>query len=341
LSVVSSGSAWFQDQRLWLFAMPAAWSSDAPGWLYPPLDEPLGTIRFGASVPLSNVIFATRLGDLRPFAEYMQLFLVWEQGGTSTTVNVTLRVDVVGRDGNFGLVPHMLPNRAVHLRADAGASFYPSTQNVTRWWDQSGNGRHAQNTSGIATQMPALVDNMINGKRALQFDGGDILTTSSFSMSTFTVFTVFRQETGSAAGMVYEHGTNTPTTDGSYVFLNNTPTIDAARSTVSTVKGVSSATWASDSTFRIVRQDFGGTNATHTISINGTQQATPLNPVTTDPGTGSSTSQSLSVGARYGISWPMTGYVAEVLVYSPALTSTNALRLEREYFGPRYGIAVP
>lgn len=67
-----------------------------------------------------------------------------------------------------------IPSAGLHLwlRADSGVDL--TDGRVTRWLDQSGNGRNA--SQGIASSAPLLVANAIAGLPVLEFDGGQSVT---------------------------------------------------------------------------------------------------------------------------------------------------------------------
>lgn len=332
LSVLNNGSQWDQDQRLWLVAMPAAWSADTGQWLYPPFDEPLGSVRVWADP--GSTVFPLQLGDLRSFTEYLQFFLVWEQGSGSNEVATTIQLEVVGRNGNFGLMPHMLPGRALHLRGDVGVRQFGGSANLDRWWDQSGNGRHA--VQPTQTAMPIWQENALAGQSGIFFDGGDVLSTPALSLSSFTIFSVFQS---SSAGLVYEHSSDTNSFDGCTLYTSTGSSIAVRRGSVLDGKDVSNGiNWATDGVYRIVREQFDTTNASLLLFANG--RARSLSAGGSDPGGASSSLQPFYVGARSGPILGITGVLMELVIYTPALSNTDAARLERDYFGPRYGITI-
>lgn len=335
LTMIDSGSAWASDQRLWVVAMPAARALDSSGWLYPPIDEPLGSLRLSAPSPVQRAVYPLLLGDLRSFTEYMQLFLIWEQGATTSSASPTIAIDVIGRSQGLGLMPHMVAGRAFHFRADAGVSFDASGL-VNQWWDQSGNGLHA--TQFTSARMPTLTDDFLNGKRGLRFDGGDILSTPAVSIGSFTIYTVVRCDSGSTAGLIYEHSADTNGNQGAYLYGSTVQTIYVNRSSVFSGKNLTT-NWSTDGTPRIIRHHYAGAQSSHLMYVNGTLAAT-TDGVVGSPGT-ASVSTNFYIGARAGPIVGMTGYQAEIVAFSPALTPDQETRLERDYFSPRYGIQVP
>jgi len=84
------------------------------------------------------------------------------------------------------------------LRSDAGVVLNGPT--VSAWEDQSGNGNDVIQTN--ANRQPVLVENELNGKPVLRFDGEDdrLGFTGSKSMTRISVFTVFKNRSGSSGG---------------------------------------------------------------------------------------------------------------------------------------------
>ena len=76
------------------------------------------------------------------------------------------------------------------LKSDAGVVLNGST--VSKWEDQSGNGNDAIQTN--ANRQPVLVDNELNGKPVLSFDGDDdrLGFTGSSLISQMTLFFVYK-----------------------------------------------------------------------------------------------------------------------------------------------------
>ena len=79
-------------------------------------------------------------------------------------------------------------NVQLWLKADAGVT-KDGSNNVSAWADQSGNAHHADQTA--ATSQPLWVDNVINGKPVIRFDGNSDLMTTDITGPGGTEFTFF------------------------------------------------------------------------------------------------------------------------------------------------------
>lgn len=204
---------------------------------------------------------------------------------------------------------------------------------VDSWTDKSGNARHLL---GTGAARPTLVASALNSLPGLQFSGAqELLTSGTFSVSTVSVFTVFR---ATANGVVYEHATAFLGSHSTLLYTNQGPSLGIIRAGGSSYKN-RAASWGADGANRIVRQEFGGTHATNKMFINGTAQSLTDGAATGDPGTAASTAVKLHVGASNGVTLPLTGHIMELLVYSTVLSAGDASRVEA-YLGSRYGITV-
>lgn len=85
---------------------------------------------------------------------------------------------------------------------------------VTQWGNSGGVTNPLVQTN--SANRPRLISNALNGKPVVEFDGNDILqSSSSIPLASFTVFTVFRS-TNTSLGIVYEHSPNTNSNPGSF-----------------------------------------------------------------------------------------------------------------------------
>lgn len=182
-------------------------------------------------------------------------------------------------------------------------------------------GSFAQSTAG---KKPTYRPTGINSKPAFQFDGGDCLTQASVALGGFTAIILFQ---ASANGLVYEH-CQPGTQDGSYLYTDVTFTISTRRGAVGNSKN-HTANWGIGSTNRIVRHQYGGTNALHKLWINSAD-AGLATIVAVDPGTGtSSDDNTFNIGARNNAaSAGLTGHIAQLLFFTPVLSDANAAAVE-------------
>jgi len=92
--------------------------------------------------------------------------------------------------------PIPLANLKLWLKADAGITKDGSNY-VSQWDDMSGNGNHAVQSTGGS--QPLWVDNQLNGKPVLRFDGIDDFMNSAISnVSNITIFCVVKSALTSA-----------------------------------------------------------------------------------------------------------------------------------------------
>lgn len=225
-------------------------------------------------------------------------------------------------------LPTQLSSLEAWYRGDMGVTLNGST--VSAWADQSGNGRHLSN--GTAAQQPTYVASSagIGSRPALSFDGGDILSSSAFNLpracSAFVVC-----GTLTSRGMVLEHGSG----DGFYMY--------AAGNAAAAVFGATGlgyhrafqspvSTWMPANSHNAMIYD--------EISPPVLRSSDGLiTPTSTDGGAQASQvrSKALNVGARSGLSLAHTGQIAEVVLYSRALTAGEIAAVEL-YLSNRYGV---
>lgn len=224
--------------------------------------------------------------------------------------------------------PRALSGLEAWYRADLGITLNGGT--VSAWADQSGNSRHASN--GTAAQQPTYVASVagIGNRPALSFDGGDVLATSAFDMPrAMTCFVV--QGSLTARGMLVEHGNG----DGFYMYAdgNAAAAIFGATGagfhrsfqsppTTWAVANSQIATSYNESAVPVLRT---GRTALSTTSTDGVAQAAQTR------------SKAMTIGARTGPALAHNGQIAEVILYSRALTAGEIATVEG-YLLARYGV---
>ena len=87
----------------------------------------------------------------------------------------------------FGQLP-VTTNLQLWLKADAGVT-KDGSNNVSTWSDQSGNAHHADQSTSAS--QPLWVDNVLNGKPVIRFDGNSDLMTTDITGPGGTEFTFF------------------------------------------------------------------------------------------------------------------------------------------------------
>ena len=122
---------------------------------------------------------------------------------------------------------------------------------------------------------PTYVTNVYNGKPVVRFAGDNLLQVSALPLGTYTIATVFKT-TGNSQ-IVYEHSDNLlSNSNGNFLFTSTQSTISVKRDGAQTGKdilGSGAGTWAANCSTPILTVDeFGGTDASEALYINGAQQ---------------------------------------------------------------------
>ncbi len=174
-----------------------------------------------------------------------------------------------------------------------------------------------------ANNRPRLVSNALNGKPAIEFDGNDILQSSSqIALGSFTVFTVFNS-TNTSLGIVYEHSQNTNSNDGSFLSTSINSTVAVRRGGESVLNHVQN--WAHDGQYRIVTHTFRSTQPRISFRINGVD----LGLSATNNAGSTTANQFLNIGARVGPTLGLQGRIAEIIFHNGELTLSQIDSVER------------
>lgn len=192
---------------------------------------------------------------------------------------------------------------------------------------------HPSTFSDFVTRMEAarLQVELGNAQREL-----DMRRNVRNAFATGGAAAVFRTN---ANGLPFEHSDDTNSdTDGNYCFTTTNAAIATRRSSTWTAKNLS-ANWGSDNAWRAIAQHYQGTHATHKLFIGGVDQTLSdlsFGGFANDPGTGSAT-RHFYVGGRSSGTASITGNIAEVLVYSPYLSSTDIAAVT-DYLTTKWGV---
>jgi hypothetical protein len=240
--------------------------------------------------------------------------------------------------------PRDLPGLGLWLRADSGlsqdsAGTTPATADadpVGRWADTlSGGGLVATQATGSKRFTLKTGANGVNGRAVLRADGvDDGLQVASLALGSFTALFVFKAS--GTAGLVYEHSATASSNDGGFLYTSTNATIKARRAATNDERDLA-VNWGVDGVWRVVTQDYDGTNTGHTLRLNGTSQ-TLSDRVNGNPGTSTATA-ALNLACRNQASLFTAGDYAEVLFFTPRLTTAQTQQVER-YLGPRYALTV-
>ena len=219
------------------------------------------------------------------------------------------------------------------LKADAGVTASVDGS-VTAWADQSGNANHAGQSD--ATMTPARVDNALNGKPVLRFDGTDdyLEVPDSESLSNagdLTTFFVIKFDDFATYRAVWaKTSVNLPgSTD--YYALPNTGVPRLYRGNGSGT-GLGSFDGAALRAGSYLLAGFGveGNQATHFLSSQSTTSGT-LNAEVADADT------PLLIGTRQDFVTRMKGDIAEILIYNRTLSAADRASVV-DYLAKKYDI---
>ena len=204
---------------------------------------------------------------------------------------------------------------------------------VTQWGNSGGVTNPLVQTN--SANRPRLISNALNGKPVVEFDGNDILqSSSSIPLASFTVFTVFRS-TNTSLGIVYEHSPNTNSNPGSFLSTSNNSTV-AVRRGFQTALINHTINWAHDNQYRIVVHTFRIGSPQISLRINGVDLGIPVQ----GSASASATDQLLNIGARFGPTLGLQGRVAEIIFHNGELLPTTIDSVEA-VLSAKYGIAIP
>ena len=250
-------------------------------------------------------------------------------GGTATSAPVAITVT--------STVQIALPaaaNLKLWLSADKGVT--ATGGSVSAWDDQSGNLNNAAQSD--TTAQPQLVDNAVNNKPVIRFDGdndylsvsnspsvaiaGDITT---FFVVNFDDFDTFRAVWAKTAS-------NLPAANDWYA-LPNTGIPRAYRGNGAAANGfVDGTTALTAGAYLIVGWDTAGTTLHHYLNgePNGEGQITAA---LADAGT------PLLIGTRGDLFTKMKGDIAEIVIYNTALSDADRGKVV-DYLGSKYALPV-
>lgn len=223
------------------------------------------------------------------------------------------------------------------LDADSGSNFFQTNNgNVSMWFDLSNKNNNVSQSE--PTQQPALIPNFLNNQSAVKFSSSDqqwLNTSSDFLITgdpSFSVFVIFQKEIVTQ-GMLYGWGTSALARSAfglfdnnqtliSYLFVgDNSVQVEPIQTQQPIIHGYTKAPGA------IAETSIARKNGVNTITGVGQSFNTPA--ILPRP---------LSVGrfADFDAAY-FDGYLFEMVVAQPALSSLDLLRVEG-YFAHRWGV---
>ena len=256
--------------------------------------------------------------------------VVSNASGSVTSVVATLTVAAPGSVPANGL--------ALWLRADAGTVLNGSA--VTQWTDQSSNNRNATQTSGA--NQPLLVSSAVNGLPAVRFDGVNDYLTFNLPVNGLGGMSIFLV----AANTLNQDGVGSQA-ERAALFWNETafwgtvylsPFQSAVNfrfgTTQSDNRTIYTRPTSVGSDFTLSTAVKNGT--TDSLYVNGTLAVSQGGKLATIAGcrdTG-------NLGRGYDDNTYYAGDIAEVLVYSRALSSAERVAVE-QYLDSKYRLTTP
>lgn len=225
-------------------------------------------------------------------------------------------------------------NLQLWLKADAGVTA-DANGAVTAWADQSGQGNHA--AQPVPARAPKLVENVLNGKPILRFEGGtrylDVPNSDSVAfvgdLSTFFVVK-FADRSGYRAVWSKVLGNKPRPTD--YYLLPDTNVPRLYRGNAGQWLSADAAAAIPSGEFAVVGFDVAGDNIAHYFNnlVNGRGTIVLAQPAE-DSGL------PLRIGSRDDLVTQLTGDLAEVLLYDAALSDADR-GLVLEYLRVKYAL---
>ncbi len=232
-----------------------------------------------------------------------------------------------------GFNPRSIAGLAAWWDASDASTITTVSGRVSQWNDKSGNGVNATQTT--ANNRPSNSAQTLNGRAVMTFDGSnDIMSFTGTARTDETQFVVVRSNM--VAGVV---STQQILGDASSGFgLNATIKNDGAANSdlFAQCGGFSVGTTAARYQFP-ANNPFGPAVVSHIRSsasggilrTDGVQRATCT----------TSNSYALARIGGVGSSFPLNGYIAEIVIYSRALSVADVRRVER-YLGAKWGLTV-
>jgi hypothetical protein len=206
-------------------------------------------------------------------------------------------------------------------KADAGTSSVVDNTAISQWDDQSGNADHATQATGAA--QPTYQTNELNGEPIVRFDGtDDFMDASGVSESQpNTIFLVAKSATGSSSRTAL---------DG----ISSRQAIYQAGDTITVYAGTAESSMGTSwgtTNFHVVTLVFNGASSSGRVD-GAAVTLSPANP-------GANALTGLRIGAFTADAARWSGDIAEIIVYSGAL-STDDQEWVEQYIFDKYGVGI-
>lgn len=242
----------------------------------------------------------------------------------------------IGTQADRSSVP--LTNLQVWFRADAGVT--QTFGLVSAWADQSGNARNAAQATG--TNQPLYVENAVNGKPAISFDGVDNFLTFTYAISGLTGMTVFMvsncttDKTSFTSGAEYAalFWNESASWGATYLSPFQTTlrarfgTVQTSNNPVYTRAATIGTAWSVSSARHL--------STTDNLYVSGTSVLAEAGKSTTLANVNSTG----NIGRGYNDNTYFPGTIAEILVYSTGLSDSDMDKVEA-YLTAKYFSTTP
>jgi len=256
---------------------------------------------------------------------------------------------ILNRRGFFGAKPFSPSDiSGLQLWLDATTGLFDATSggsevttdgsSVARWEDQSGNGRHATQTT--SNNRPVLKTAVKNSKNVIRFDGSnDSFETASFSLPTSRTTFAALSSTNNSLQIIYEQTGNYNDNDFSSIFYIDSQTKFAHgfRKKNSPSDGYAAKEFSTRTSGAVLLSAFYNDTRTslslkqNNILLTGALIGTPQADVS---GTGN---HKLFLGARNQASLFFNGDIYELLIYNTSLGTSDESKVV-DYLNTKWAI---
>ena len=304
----------------------------------------------GTTLDYNSDFMSAAAAEGIPISNYNSMLMLWLQArlsSTNTNINglkqeMATSLGVANWDAitSFSSLPSAISGLAVWYDFSSVVGGVPtaaayltlSGTAITQALDRSTSANDTA-VQGTATARPTFATSQLNGKSLATFDGGDTLLAPAalYTLPTgnWTFIAVAKRDTEAGTSQAILSFADVGISVRSHISFSATAGSVSFRHNASTL---STVTDGRNTTYQILTAFRSGT--TQSLAVAG---GTPVSPTTaTDPGA----ITRLSIGTIDGSVNPLTGGVAEIIMYNRALTGAEILSVEL-YVAEKYGLYHP
>jgi len=247
-----------------------------------------------------------------------------------------------------GFTPKSIANLGLWLEADDAATITTVSGGVSEWRDKSGSGRVFAQTT--ANDRPTVATNVFGTKPAIRFDGSNDFLQSNTNAGSLvfpaTLFMVVNKPVSTSDGGLFTHNKNGASSyDSGDLWVISTNTNSAG---IRALGGVSTSVFPGVGATAgllgkfLVSFKVGGTSAVlknRTAGLSATDASINLSSTASNNGCALGVlSADNGAGGFFYVHF-LAGDIAEVLIYSRALSASEESRVE-SYLAKKYGLAL-